>query len=373
MKIAIFAHIRHAIREPYEGGMEAHCAGLCSGLRAAGHDVTLFAAEGSDDSDLHAICPAPYDQVLPWEQYRGTEELAIYQRDAFARGWAAVRAGDFDVVHNNSLFPEIIEWAARDAIPCVTSQHVPPFGTMRTTVENAAPYGNCLFTVTSEHQKTLWNAEACPNLYVVPNGVATDVWRPTTERANYMTWVGRITPNKGLARAAEAANLADTPMLIFGPMEDPGYFNECVAPWLNDGVQYRGHIERTALRDVLAPAIASIVTPMWDEPFGLVAAEALSCGVPVIAFDRGAMREVIGDCGIIVSPGDVGELSDAMRRVHTLDRAACRRRAEHYLSESAMIAGYERCYSAAIDAVERSLPLSASRASSQARTSLLLA
>ena len=110
--------------------MEAHCDMLCRGLRAAGHQVDLFAADGSQDESLVPICAAPYDEVLPWRVFRGTSELAAYQRDAFERVLLAVGAGAYDVVHNNSLFPEIIEWCARAGIPCVTSQHVPPFGAM---------------------------------------------------------------------------------------------------------------------------------------------------------------------------------------------------------------------------------------------------
>ena len=109
MKIAVLAHIRHAIAEPFSGGMEAHCDALCRGLRAAGHEVDLFAAEGSHDPGLVPICAAPYDDVLPWRIYRGTRELAAYQRDAFEQVLMRIGPGGYDVVHNNSLFPEIIE------------------------------------------------------------------------------------------------------------------------------------------------------------------------------------------------------------------------------------------------------------------------
>ena len=373
MKIAVFAHIRHAIREPYAGGMEAHCAGLCAGLRAAGHDVTLFAAGGSEDENLQPICAAPYDDVLPWEQFRGTEELASYQRTAFIKAWRMVRQSDFDIVHNNSLFPEIIDWAARDGVPCLTSQHVPPFGTMKDAVEGSAAFDNCVFSVTSEHQRTLWDESACPNLRVVPNGVDTQVWTPAARRQNYCIWVGRITPNKGLAEAVEAAHRAGIELRIYGPMEDPGYFDAKVRRWLSEKVRYFGHIERDELRAELAPALASIVTPMWDEPFGLVAAEALSCGVPVIAFDRGALREVVGHCGVLVEAGDIGALCEAMTRASDISRASCRQRAIERLSQEAMIAGYERCYSAAIDGASRLADRSASRSSSHSSTSLLLA
>ena len=113
---------------------------------------------------------------------------------------------------------------------------------------------------------------------------------------------------------------------------------------------------------------------LWDEPFGLVAAEALACGTPVAGFDRGALSEVVGDCGVLVPCGDIGALAHAIRRKATGSTA---RPAVHARSRScrlaAMIAGYERCYAGAIaGAWLASLPRLAWD-SSCSRTSELLA
>ena len=348
MKIAVVAHIRHAIAQPYRGGMEAHCDMLCAGLRAAGHDVTLFAASGSTDEGTVPICDAPYDEVLPWTIYRGSRELADFQRAAFERVLLTIGAGDFDVVHNNSLFPEIIGWCADAGQPCVTSQHVPPFGAMYDAVEAACHLPHVRFTVTSSSQQAVWSERGCDRLEVVHNGVDTDSWHPIEARRDYLTWVGRITPNKGLAEAVRAARIAKLPMRIFGPVEDTAYFTRKVEPYLADGVEYRGHRSISALQTEVAHALGAVVTPMWDEPFGLVAAEALSCGTPVAAFDSGAIREVVGACGVLARPGNVGELAEAMLALPSIDRAACRTRAVEHLSIGAMIAGYERLYEAAV-------------------------
>ncbi|MBL4791434.1 MAG: glycosyltransferase [Citromicrobium sp.] len=311
MKIAVLAHIRHAIAEPFGGGMEAHCDMLCRGLRAAGHQVDLFAADGSQDESLVPICAAPYDEVLPWRVFRGTSELAAYQRDAFERVLLAVGAGAYDVVHNNSLFPEIIEWCARAGIPCVTSQHVPPFGAMFDAVAATRERPNIGFTVTSQDQQALWADRGCAGLDVVSNGIDTDRWVPLGEPQDYLTWVGRIVPNKGLAEAIQAARKARVRLRIFGPVEDAGYFTEKVEPFLSEGIEFHGHRSGDRLRAEVAGAQAALVTPLWDEPFGLVAAEALACGTPVAGFDRGALSEVVGDCGVLVPGGDIGALAFA--------------------------------------------------------------
>ncbi|KPP96180.1 glycosyltransferase [Erythrobacter sp. HL-111] len=371
MKIAVIAHIRHPIAEPFMGGMEAHCRMLCDGLRARGHEVTLFAAARSVDEALEPICEAPYEDVLPWSVWRGSAELASYQRAAFARAWERIIAGGFDVVHNNSLHPEIIDWAVRDVMPCVTSQHVPPFGAMREAVARAADLPHLAATLASRSQLDLWEPHVRSRMAVVHNGVACDQWTPAGEPEEHFVWVGRITPTKGTAEAARAAHRAGLPLRIFGPVEDARYFEEEVCPHLSDGVEFHGHVCADRLRSVVARARAALVTPLWDEPFGLVAAEALACGTPVCAFDAGALGEVVGDCGFVVPRGDVESLALSMGRIDRIDRTACRDRALARFSRDAMIEGYEACYRAAIDALLDQA--AAAFSSSRASTSALLA
>ncbi|MEE4289465.1 MAG: glycosyltransferase [Erythrobacter sp.] len=371
MKIAVLAHIRHPIAEPFMGGMEAHCHVLCSGLRAKGHDVTLFAAHGSDDESLVPICEGPYERVLPWKIWRGSAELAAFQRKAFGIAWERIIESGFDIVHNNSLYPAIIDWAARDLMPCVTSQHVPPFGNMRDSIERTAGEPHLVTTITSHSQMRLWMAQARRNMRVVHNGIRCDRWEPADEPDDYFVWVGRITPNKGTAHAARAARLAGLPLKIFGPVEDASYFVEEVEPHLTGGVEFHGHRSAAQLRPIVAKARGALVTPLWDEPFGLVAAEALACGTPVCAFDNGALSEVVGPCGFVVAPKDVDGLARAMRRIGEIDRSACRERALARFSVPAMIEGYEACYRDALDGVR----VQAARAfsSSHSSTTALLA
>lgn len=351
MKIAVVGHIRFAIAEPFAGGMEAHCAALCKALSKAGHDIVLFAANGSETAaPINAICDHPYEDILPWARWRGTEELARYQHDAFARGWDAVLSGGFDVVHNNALFPDLIDWAARDGVPMLTSQHVPPFGIMRDAVKRALGDDRLQFSVTSASQLPLWLQRPAGNLGVVHNGIDTEFWQPG-EKGGRFLWSGRITPNKGTADALAAAHAVGAELDIAGTVEDEIYFARHVAPLLDDRRRYIGHLDRAALQAKVAAARAVVVTPAWDEPFGLVAAEALSCDVPVIAFDRGALSEVVRDCGVIVPAGDVAALAQAMQHPPRLAPGMARARAEACFSLQAMVAGYERLYRAAIAAV----------------------
>lgn len=349
---------------------------LCKALRAAGHEVTLFAAAGSRDPGLFPICDAPYDEVLPWKVWRGTPELAAYQREAFERALAEVRRGGYDVVHNNSLFPDIIGWCADEARPCVTSHHVPPFENLLDAVCDNAGRPGIAFTIVSHQQQLSWSQRGGPQMHIVRNGVDTAFWSPGGDgTGEHFTWIGRIVPNKGVAHAVRAAREAGAELRIFGPVEDETYFAREVAPHLGDKISYRGHAPAGVLRDEVRTARGALVTPMWDEPFGLVAAEALACGTPVVGFDRGALQEVVGECGILVPGGDIEALAGAMDRAALTDRDACRRRAVAQLSSEAMIRGYEACYAAVIAGARGEVGAGAMPASSSscASTSALLA
>ena len=241
-----------------------------------------------------------------------------------------------------------MEWAARDSIAMVTSQHVPPFGRMREYV--AKTFGNDArqMTITSTHQRTLWAPNDIANVSVVHNGIRTEAWLPAEKRHGRLIWCGRIAETRGLRETVQAARRAKVALDIVGTIEEPSYFADHVSPYLDQQTRYLGHLSGAALRNAVASARAAVVTPMWDEPFGLVAAEALSSGVPIIAFDRGAMREVVGDCGIIVPADDVDALSKAMTQSKLPSGAKCRERAQKRFSIGRMLDDYERCYRSAM-------------------------
>ncbi len=350
LKIAVIAHLRHPIAEPFAGGMEAHAWRLTKLLQSRGHDVTLF---GSGDSDptlpLEVAIPEHYDKIFPMRLWHDTPALHDWLDTTWPHIVDRVAGGKFDVIHNNSLHPAPIEWADKNRKALVTTLHVPPFHTLREAVRKASsPW--TLFTVLSDQQIPLWWDAVPANVRVTPNGISLIEWPFQSEGDGTAVWFGRITPNKGTALAAQAARIAQIPLTLYGSIEDRDYFETEVVPLLDDGITYRGQLFSMPLARAVGRASVALFTPMWLEPFGLTAVEAMACGLPIAAFDNGAARAVIGPCGRYAKPGDVGALAQAIRLALDLPRAASRARVEAHFSDHAIAEAYEQAYADAIRA-----------------------
>ncbi len=351
MKIAVIGHVRFPIARPFMGGMEAHCWHLCRGLRARGHDVTLFAAGDSNwGGKVEPVVDVHYDREFPWHKWHGTPELTGHLDAAFERLLPRLAEGDFDVVHNNSLHRYPPRFAARHRIPMVTSLHVPPFDVLKRAVaDGGAPWS--LFTTCSQRQLGAWfDGEDTPFARVVPNGIDLADWpfRPVGDGT--AVWMGRITPTKGTHLAAQAAEIAGIPLNIYGTIEDQGYFDTEIAPLLGERLQYGGHLQGADLTEAIARASVLLFTPLWDEPFGLAAIEAMACGLPIAAIENGAIREVAGDVAHYAG-ADAGELAEALKGAIGIPRRAARERVERLFTVENMLGAYEVLYGRAIDAV----------------------
>ena len=135
------------------------------------------------------------------------------------------------------------------------------------------------------------------------------------------------------------------PLVLAGPVQDQAYFDREVAPLLGDDAHYAGHLAQRDLSALLRQASVAVVTPMWDEPYGLVAAEAMASGTPVATFARGGLSQVVSpQGGVLAAPGDTAALAEAVVAAARLDRDDVRAYAESTCSADAMVESYLDLY-----------------------------
>jgi glycosyltransferase involved in cell wall biosynthesis len=192
-----------------------------------------------------------------------------------------------------------------------------------------------------------WPEGAPPQAHVVPNGIDVDAWPYSESGDGSAVWAGRITATKGAHLAVEAARIAGMPLTLFGAVEHRDYFDAEVVPRLGGGIRYGGHLGARELAAEFGRASVFVFTPLWDEPFGLVAAEAMACGLPVAATDMGAVREVIGPCGRYAPPDNPHALAAAMIEAAALPRGPVRDEARARFGLNRMLDALEGLYGAA--------------------------
>ena len=347
LRVALVASSRFPIRQPFAGGLEAQVWSLARALTSAGHEVTLFAGPGSDPAlggaRLH-VCPlelsaaARADVSMPSEWFM--QEHHAYLK--LMLDLAGPLADTFDVVHNHSLHYLPVAMAATIRTPLVCTLHTPP----TPWLESALSVGGARdvhFTAVSRHTADAWRHSVDP-IEVIPNGVDLNAWA-AGPGGDHLIWFGRLVPEKGAHVAIEAARRAGFPLVLAGPVSDTSYFEASIAPRLGTGVTYLGHLTQPEMAVAIGAAAAALVTPLWDEPYGLVVAEALACGTPVVAFARGGVPEILGPgCGRLVPAGDLDAFVHAIPEAVTHDRRTARRHAGARCSHHRMVQAYVGVY-----------------------------
>lgn len=351
MRIALLAHVRQPIAQPFEGGMEAHSWHLARGLQARGHDVVLFASGDSDRRfTIDAVLPEHQERTFPGEEHTGNPALIAHLDAGYAAACDRIAAGGFDVVHNNSLSRLPLAQERTRTVPTVTSLHVPPYDALRWFVQDS-PSPSHRITVTSHVQLHAWfPGGAPPGVSVLHNGIDPAEWPYRARGDGSAVWCGRITPYKGTHLAIDAARRAGVALTLFGSTEDAGYWEGRVRPLLGGAIRYGGHLDGPSLAAEIGRASVSLFTPCWDEPFGLVAIEAMACGLPVASIDRGAAREVIGTAGVFAPPGDGAALADAIGQAFAIPRGNARDRVLRHFTHDLWLETCERLYAAAVHA-----------------------
>ena len=337
LRIAQIASIAFSVPPKSHGGTEIAIDRLTRGLVGRGHDVTLFASGDSETTArLHAVVPTATQDDPGSTSYLEREMDVRNAAEAYAR------AADFDVLHAHWPTPAAY-FSDRTAKPTVlTCAYIekPLFDYYRKR------YTNLHCVCVSQAQARMLGG----GLPVIPYGV--DLSRiPFGETpGDFLITVGRLVPHKGADRAIKIAKAAGLPLVIVGAVtpylaDSEPFFDRRIRP-LVDGsaVRHFPHLPNDEVLKLMAQARAFLFPISWEEPFGLVVAEALAAGIPVIATPRGSLPELVehGVTGFLGESDE--ELAAFVRRAGEIDRAACRRRAEESFSVGRMVSGYEAFY-----------------------------
>jgi len=368
LRIAIIAHSLYPIAQPYAGGLEMITQLICDELVAQGHDVLLYAHEDSETNATlvplltrHEFDDMVYDnehEAVAMDREEMYQYLAyqIALRDIIERD----ERGEIDIVHNHSLHHIPMMTGQALGKRFFTTFHTPIFPQLRLALLTLRAGTTTQFTAVSKHQQQLFS-EFVPS-HTVYNGIDVESFTANTESSKNSDketyfWYGRICPEKGTHLAMQYCLEAGKNLVIAGPKSNEAYFDQYVAPLLskdsergnNKLFSYIGHATKDEINHYLCQATAMLFTSTWDEPYGLILAESLACGTPVIGFDVGASAEIItSDTGIIVPKGDKAAFISGFSMIKQISRKACRERALQFCSVAAMVEGYLTLYKTAL-------------------------
>ena len=348
------------------GGVELTLRSLVQGLTGRGHRLTVVAGEGSTLSPVDLaidVLEVPGVDQPSWQHSAEDADIVIPADGMLPR---LLRRGHDHALQigADALLNFGYDWLPLWMTPFLS---VPVFHLISMGKESAV-MGHEIEALGSWDQRRLafhtarqaadFNLPMAPR--VVGNGFDLMRYRFSAERSGPLGWAGRIAPEKGLEDAAAAAAASGDRLLVWGLREDPDYAAAVEASVPSGTIDWRGFVSTAELQRQLGACRALINTPKWNEAYGNVVVEALACGVPVVAYDRGGPGELIqsGRTGWLVPPDDVEALTAALARIDQLERRDCREWVETHASCQVFAERVERWIRDGLVAGDASITLS---------------
>jgi len=339
MKIAILSPVAWRTPPRKYGPWEQVASNITEGLIENGIDVTLFATGDSiTKGKLEYICERPYSE----------------DADLDPKVWECLhishlmeQADKFDLIHNNF-----------DFLPLTYSRLIKP--PMVTTIHGFS--SQKILAVYKKYNRTnhyvsISNSDRSPELdysATIYNGINTDEFTFRSESKDYLLFFGRIHPEKGTSESIQIAKQSGRKLIISGLIQHQEYFDNKIRPFINnDDIVYAGNSGPQERDKLLGEAFALLHPISFEEPFGLSVVESMLCGTPVIAFDKGAMSEVIlnGKTGFLVD--SICEAVKAVNDIKSINRKYCREYAASKFSRQKMTEGYLEVYRNILEATKQ--------------------
>lgn len=360
MKILIVSLLKRKINSQITAARPRMIYDLVCGLKEQGHDIAVL---GTGDSYIPGVKIIP---VIPkcfvdMPAY----ENPFYAETSFLTKQAKILekiGNNFDIVHNHT-YPEFINLLVADKlkVPVLTTIHAQITPQLDDILSEFNNIKNCYFVSISEAHKKL--AKKTKIWKVIHNGVDTNLYKFSAKKEDYFLWIGRLSKAKdkqgnfmdpkGIKWAIKLAEETNSNLLLSGNVEDREFFEKDVKPHLSSKIKWIGPVSSEQLlskREVaklMQKAKAFLMTINWYEPFGLTMAESMSCGTPVIGFDRGSVSELVVDkkTGFVVKAKEgINGLKKALKNIDKIKPEDCRMHIEKEFSLETMINNYEKIY-----------------------------
>ena len=316
-------------------------------LDRRGHDVTLYTSEDSkiEMKKVTARMTSYYklkDKAMNGG-FHDQLQMTLYEQLLASKMYEDSQKGKFDIIHAYHLVPKILPFVNLTKTPTVFTLHDPMNASWNKMIDYCQWKNKANYISISDNQR-----KGMPKLnYVktVYNGLDLQNFKFQKEPQDYFAFLGRYSKEKGIDTAVQVAIKAKEKLKMAGNIWGGGFYDKKVKPFLKKGeIEDIGFLSRKKLSSFLGGAKALLFPINWEEPFGLVMIEAMACGTPVIAFNRGSVSEVIkhGKTGFAVK--NEKKMIEAIKNINQIKREDCRKHVEENFTIKTMVDGYEEVY-----------------------------
>lgn len=375
LRIALIAKLFAPVSKSSTGGTETFVYNLARELDKRKHEVTVFA---TGDSEIEGLKIKPVVEESYWSKFnkhlKTSNEMLLYRKYmsdeilGYLRILFYLKAqqNNFDIIHNNSLnfLPLVLNSFFFD-LPFATTLHVPEKGSevfeIMDELLDSKSNNNYFVSISNDQYHSMKKVKPFAVNY---NGIDKDRFQFAQGGGDYLFWIGRIVPEKGLDKAIEISAAVKKPLKAIGAIADENYFSEIIEPKLKENTQvnYFKEVVGQDLVKLYQNAKLLLFTIDWDEPFGLVMVEAMACGTPIVAYGRGSVPEIVKDgvTAFVCEPGDFSCMVKSVRKIYEMPekeyqelRQNCRKHVEENFTVGKMVDGYEKVYQRVIEDFRR--------------------
>lgn len=338
LKILFLSTSVGALGSGQGGGVELTVQNLAQELLGRGHYLEVVAPENSWLTNV-PVTTIPGNFQVPVQTQCRDVQISLPDNSVLANMWEYARQvqHQFDLIVNFAF-----DWLPFYLTPFFKTRiaHFISMGSMSDASDRIMNqiidrYPGTFGVYTQSQADTFPFSQHCQ---ILSSGVDLSLYQFNHQPEASFAWLGRIAPEKALEDAVSAVNITGTPLKIFGKIQDQDYWSQICRDFPDAPIEYLGFLDTKKLQQELGKCRGLLMTPRWIEAFGNVAIEALACGVPVIAYNRGGPSEIVrdGETGFLVEPDSISGLAAAINKIELIDRNVCRQQAEAEYSLGAL-------------------------------------